>query len=1279
MLDSMINIVESARRHTNSTIKSIQKSLIPEFVDIKYSIRRNYMYNEDLIYDYDRVVIKVDNMKYRSVVVNGKRDLIFRENMKDCVDDKKMFPFLLFINGIHIKWSDITVVRDCKYSYLLVKTDIYYRNILSVKLLHIPFPVIYTETRQERKDMTPIFRFNLDGQLLDNGKVIYYTDFKNIVYKEFTYLNGNLVNEDIDVPAKIKLSTNNFVIFKNKVLINDDSNTLSVRNTNLLNMTGEAAQYRVKMFYRADVNTGIDNTSRIPNELYLKRLMRGQESLSTLDMSTLDKEFNFEFSNKKKYERNIKESMNYMAKYNTKAIADIYEDNRYVFSKQCSGKEIKDMVNLRSQVLTMLRMKYKSKETFVMVFYNGKLYKNYSELQYQLSSFTIPIDIDEVDDTDIFEFVFFKGINNYFETIKLTKDNGFKEQRAFEDDELVLYASDPKELKYNISLSDRSLYKVAFTIDENGVVIPTDPYYYDKDILYTTKNQFRYCFRNIQDKTVKIRLTPDFMGALNPDQYMVFYNGRLMNRLFYRLTIEDRDNTFLEPCIYSRIMFNPGDKVEVVYVPGELNEMDYNQDMTIEIASVVATTNKQTSFMIPFPFKLYTQRNDFIPMIGNIFVNRERYTIENSILTFTDGTFIPEGKKISFLFCYEGSSANESIKYLSESSFISIENNYLDVTIDGQKEFQLDPDYIPTLIKGNALIVTYKGLYIGSEFYTIDRYNGKIIFADNNLKAGTSINVAVCFVPNNSINQTSQIITATQDNTFTFSIPDPFGDYVFKGNTVLMIKNGILATEGYHYTLNENMKTITLNTPLNKDESFKLIGFEYAQSVVKSYDEYLDVTEDGQLEYALGQNFDDYTNQSNKFLVYIGSILVDPRRYSVEKSTLKFNDTIGLKKGRHIRLVFLYIDSASSGSTYNSQGSSRYNKVESISVPLQRGVTKYTVPIDDAIAEDIKFFISAGSVLIDERRYIKNKYNNTIEFIDKTDPMLNNGEDVSLVFNFIYDDMYDINIMEANVPVEFKGQDTFNIPVPFENFFTFKTKLIVFLGSTYVDPSRYDLDMDNLKLIFKDEKWLPPTRDIKFMFVFTNSYKNIAVSDDEVSISKIKKNGFIFMNKNALTNPLSKKLFFMFLNGKKIDLDSIIEISGNLVRINRDIQSRYNLVLLNYTKNIPEMDEFFSSYSDYDTVINNLNPDELNVLFGTHVLINDTEPHHDMNVDKKALIGEIVRDFYVSNGIYDGDVFPYDYDKIDQENSLGEIFPQVQNADENFAVNIDRSDINKID
>ena len=60
----------------------------------------------------------------------------------------------------------------------------------------------------------------------------------------------------------------------------------------------------------------------------------------------------------------------------------------------------------------------------------------------------------------------------------------------------------------------------------------------------------------------------------------------------------------------------------------------------------------------------------------------------------------------------------------------------------------------------------------------------------------------------------------------------------------------------------------------------------------------------------------------------------------------------------------------------------------------------------------------------------------------------------------------------------------------------------------------------------------------------------------------------------------------MFINGKKINKDNIMNVANNIIRLKSDVQTRFNTLVLDYTPSIPELAEYKDINSDYDIIRN---------------------------------------------------------------------------------------------
>ena len=1412
----MEEIVEEAKHHTDETIANVSASLLPYFVDLRYNLVRSnrYRYDNDTVIDDSHIIIKVEGIRTKNTSGSFKREAVFRMNVWEAVIQDKIYPFVLFLDGKHVKWSQITIVKDTRYTYLLIPKQPFkdrqtvMSKIKSIQCLYIPFTVKYTESRERcPRGYVEFLRFSTDGDLVDSGKVVYYVNHPKFVCREYSFADGAVRAYDLEISHDYRLTENNFLIFKNKHLIRDEE--LMVNRLNLFYLNGTTDKYKVKCFYRTDVNIPYNTINKFPNVEMGKEIAQGTRTNGNVDPKILNTDFDFTSDVNRGYDLNVRTNFKYVSAFDTDFISRIYEKINTVETKIYTGKEIRERVDMFG-ILKMMLLKYKKKDTKVIVFMNGTIYKNYSDLKYSFNEFTLPIDMDELRDSDEFEFVFIKNINNYSELIHYTRENRYKTQRAFEDEELLLYTRNPQNHRFKdqIKLNDRSWFEVPFEIDEEGNVV-VDEAYEDTDIMYTTKNQFRYTFRVMQSENVKIRLSEEFMICLNPNQYMVFINGRLLNREFYRLILPTRNNVFTEPYLYSRVKLRKGDKIEVFYLPTEFKDMNYAGNLVSNLVDVTADSDAQLAFVIPYPFKLYTYRDDFIVFKDSMYVDPSRYKVRNGILTFTDGTYVNYGDKLSFLFIYDSCSEQEASIYINDSNGIYMEHIYLQVVADGQTRFDLGEDrYIDYLMEGNSIMVLYHGMYVPSEYWIINKYTGILTFAPNSFKRNdyvtvvlyhmsdkikkssttttnkytwtstltaedlsgfpimytdgahvteimnsgktnfenkvlefakrlitnkneyigtTNSSVNVYQTSDNGITKTETKLVAKYDGqtefngseitgfpiseytTKTFadvtkytseellsqsdSIIDAalgkmdskyfdIGTYIAEGKPIFIMRNNVLLQEGVHYVILREANRLKFIEPLKKGEEVYLITFTSEGRTVRSYEHDITVKNPEQRVYDLFDEFGSLDRSKCRFIIYLGSIVLDHRRYEIDdECTLTLNDDVILEQGQHIRILTLFIDeSTRSMYTYNYVGSSKYHSIDHVEIPLDKDVDTYAIPYPDKEA-NAGFIVFCGGILLDNSRYSVDTVTGTIRINNVRDIMYT--ENSTLRFVFMYDDMKTLSVDTGMTEEITNKRYTYEIPVPFPNYFLCGNNILVFRGGTLLDPEAYTIDEDNNLLTLIDTHSVED-KFLRFVFIYHRANHNITYDDEDMAISSIRQNGYVFFNKDMLEHPLSKSLFWMFINGKKVSLNDITDISANLVKVNRDQQSRYNLVLLSHTPRIEELDSFFKTYSNYDTLINNLEVDDIGQLFNEYRQLSDTEPHYDMDVSREAITVEIMRDWYGRTGIYDGASFTNTYQDVSGASDIQidtdtrEHHSMVLDGSKFFSARLDRSDTNSL-
>jgi hypothetical protein len=174
------------------------------------------------------------------------------------------------------------------------------------------------------------------------------------------------------------------------------------------------------------------------------------------------------------------------------------------------------------------------------------------------------------------------------------------------------------------------------------------------------------------------------------------------------------------------------------------------------------------------------------------------------------------------------------------------------------------------------------------------------------------------------------------------------------------------------------------------------------------------------------------------------------------------------------------------------------------------------------------------------------------------------------------------------------------------------------------------------------------------LFYLPEEFPNI---NDKLNL-QITKSGYIQTRKENLEVPLDGRYYMIFANGKKIPADDIVPIDSHTIRLSKDQQTMKNIVVNRiYTDTMDEFSDYFKdeSLSAYDTmtdyIINclQLGTTELDKLFQVYEKMSDTEVDMNRrNVNRIAIINEIVRDFWVTSG-YDYNTQPFVYDFISDD------------------------------
>lgn len=912
---------------------------------------------------------------------------------------------------------------------------------------------------------------------------------------------------------------------------------------------------------------------------------------------------------------------------------------------------------------------------YVLVFKNGLLWDKYSRIKYQNDNFIIGLTEDEfkeIEDYDEFEVVHFDRCNNNYLTVDITEDNNTIENTTIPYKDLIVLANyNKRHIYYDyLKFSKRSVYDVPFKIDEDKKTITfTDSDYYGKTIYMASQRQFHYCFYNVSEPQVMFYLTKEFCCAKDKSRYLFFINGRMISQNMYHLIIQDPDNAVTEPVIHSRILCKAGDKVEIVYIPDAPQYLNIGGNNKASIVNVKATIDGQATFSIPIPTRKYNiTKDNFFVMKGSVIVEQDRYNVIGTSLVFKEKEdYIEYGRELTFVFLYNELIEENPYGTIKEEDMLNVSVTTTYAETDAQTTFEIVYPYNNFDTSQGYMFVTYRGIFVNPRRYDVIERNHTITFKDANI--GIDVGTAVSYVwvyPTEKHKLNSYIVRAeaTKQGQTQFNIPVPYANYFKDQNKFLVTRNGIFLNESdYAIDKNKNILTLTSIDGLDIGQELVFNFFTGSELSVKTDQIKVTATEDNQMVFQVPEIFHDVKNIDSKFFIVIGDTFIDPRRYVVNGSTIRFiNEDDAMPAGKSFFFTFTYIEEIDSATAIigDVHDGSKYTNITAYTVDATSdNQMVFNIPVENAAIYNKQFFVTVGSTFINETNYTLNKVNNTLTFKDGTVDIIKGRH---VYFTFIDSEYAVIEKDVRVVQAEATGQLEVDIPVPFENFFELGNNCLVYINNVYFDPSRYTIK-DNVLSIKDTSDGLVRGEDVVFMFLYVSNSQNTSYTEDDVQMPKLTEYGYIYLSNKEIRHSMNNKFFFLFLNGKKIEQKDILMIANNIIRITKDPVTNFNPVIMDFTPSIPELDKYKQITSDFDLIMNKATKDDINDMYNEYTTVTDIEPHIVPNTTQEAIINNIIAEHYIANAISFGQPFVYTYDTNTIEHSN---FSDLQNITQRY-------------
>ena len=1181
--------------NTYSKIKEHQRGLIPLFLNIEWKKTETYFYNEEYkeSRDYFETCLIIKGI-VNIICLNDPSSRFYIAKVKDLYNQKKIQAFFLFINNLFIPWDRITFVRSDENITLLISGMDKEYAIQTVKILHIPTTIHYSDDGSYTGG-TKILGFNRDGYFDPNSAPInvYNTDanLNNVIF----YEGYNKFDTGIDVNRR--LTEDNVILFKQDGSLNTDS-SIDMEAYNILTTDGGMNDKRYAIVSWSNKSCNNEMVSlRADNHDYVKQLIRNKAFDPDLDMNLVTKEFDNVYNPSLGMDTNVSNEWKWMFGRDYNKIDSAFDSKKNIRIMEYDANDIYRKVRASSDrcSLTMLRDVYKGNqlETYVIIFLNGyaDTYLN-NNIIYYPDKFTIKFPSNWTNKgISAFTIVYFMNVQNKL-FIDSPNSSFSASNLGIDNEDIIAMPIDGNSNAINTVCKS--------TIDGNNTVSVTDSYWQNNGyrIGITSRNRFLHHRYYTSNNMIELEQS-DFGTAYNVKNFIIFYDGKFMNSNDYAIAANTYDASYTRSSsakitILFKFVAGATRTIDVYYCSSaNVHRCDLNGDLLICCIKDRATASNQKRFKVPYPFDKYPREKDaFFCIKGSSYVDKEAYVLDGDYLEFIDTEDeFDYSKDLIFVFPYyrpdwDNDSDDE------EESRVHLQTYTTRATKDGQSTFTFDdPRSVHTSFPQYDSVY----LFVGPTFIDPSRYvfaNNVVTFVNGEtLPNGTLLTLAVNYDDNDYGKSLAQVATtiieADVDGQLTFDIPAYLRDY---SDSFFIMRGSVLVSPNRYYVTADQSKIMFLNTfdgvPKNKhmlivflknrnDTGSNLYNTPSGVPHILTKSVFIKPTADTR-SVRLKSRFYRPLMSGGILLLFINSTYCPDIRYDVIPASDGSGDyDIQMKdpndyfgKGKSIVVVYAYEHTRYYKSTsYDIEGKDIIYFTDEFTA-MRNSQTSYTIPFPYPPFTDTAFFVTIGGSFIPESEYTVS--GDTITFLDSSVNM-NSGRKIR--FTFVHNKGFSyIAKREASVPL-YIGQEEVDIPSPFDKVVNLERRMIVTYGNQYLDKDRYVIDNYDRKLLLTDLDITENGRNLNFMFFYTGNQDNGA-------IAFLPQSGYICFYKKHIDRNYMKEWYMIFVNGELIPKSKILDVTNSLKKISYNINTRYDLCVLNCGPIITETKDMYSSGTD---------------------------------------------------------------------------------------------------
>lgn len=1182
--DAIVDVVEDKRSRTSTAIGELENGLCPYIIYPKYKLGNPYFVNQTYTGSLDRntLVVHISGVKNNALYTN-KAPAYFQMDMISAYHRSYISSFLLFIDKKFIAWSRITVVRSDGYFTLLVKGLSRDYELTDIHIICVPFAISYSEEGNIEDTAKIEFIFNEEGLSDNSGRIIIGNldlHTASIVYRDQTFDKFPL-----NIGLNHKITKNNMVVFDEEGYLIPEPN-IQVYSGNIVTITdddGETISNKtlvVTYYHTADASE--DYIDRFQNKIFARQIAAEEETdivITGIDVDLLRNEFDFTHDKEKLYEENVENSISYIWDYDKNKFDKVYEDIRPVNIIEYDPKDILAMTNDAYEV-TMSRDIYglddPHNQTFPIIFQNGEIPDYFYKATYTEHTFTFVPNGLKAGDT--FEVVYFRNIRN--ELIPLDKTH------KDEDGYLTMspsYMPIDDIVVYTDKLGDTQLYPVLYTYDyvANKIVLKYDKYL-DTNLYIGSRNQFYYDIIEVFEDTNRIWLNNTFRTCYNPDRYLFFLNGRLVNQIYYKVLIPSLTNADIQyKCIYSMITVHPGDRIEIIYVGS--NSIGIHKSFTGELmvkpTTTFATADNQSTFVIPLPFADYSLDDpDAVAVFRHgVYKDKDCYHLyeEDDVwyIQFLDqDDESVMGEEVTFLFPYYTTNLKID-ESPNNSNSIQILTRYVHV-IEDTSVITFPSDTMGDITTNESIII-----FAGTKVVPQSEYR---VTGPNTITLNSPVSdMDVCMVivsdryelayNNAQINYTEFDITEKGQNCF--ELP-----YEWKESSYMAFFNSTLIDPS-HITVVNNILIIDYRYNYAREGDklyvFCITDASTLKNTINWYPLNLELLYTTSVDIP---NFNSsYVLTASSMMLFINDEFISPSMYSISGRTIEFRQEF--KRGDSVTVYLAYKTLNRSYVSYTTganTGDSDLVFTERQVEALGDNQSTFDIPHPLPAYTDAPFMVFIRGSFVAKSDYYVNNDNTQITF-NQTRDQIKQGDLITFVFCHAYGNLPVIKEEYTyDIP---RGKNTIELPDIYKASVEYNNRMLLFYGSTYIDTRRYTINSVDRVITFNDFPYVDDNnRQVVLVFFYSGSAST-------GTVTYIPQSGYLRLDQHKIDRNYNKEMYMFFVNGKKIAKSQIMDITNYLKKITVDIRTRFGLEMITCSPLVSEFKNRFTETVDAETIL----------------------------------------------------------------------------------------------